>query len=614
MRRKRFTSVFFASALVLAALALCACDSGGGGGSGHQERIINPTSIVNANAITLFASETDISVASPEAAVAVSFEPIGAKVAVWTDTDAILFDGNPVQVGDAWVVKFKPIRPGTFLINAQSGDVKKSLELKVTARASKIEITGYTSALDKGATVKLSAKTTPSPTTSNIVWKSSDKSVATVDQNGLVTAKGAGVATITATASDSSALGAGIPVTGYVEVSVKGFYLNDKFFVLCAKDVDDDVEARLVGIEDGNVAWQSSDANLFTVENVSTDTKSAKLKYVAGKEGVGKVTATLTTTSGTYTAEAAVIVAQYTMLALGDSIAAGYAPKPMGGKGHDEDMAEQDMIEAYEKYLNRRKGGEDPNYVNEFCYSYLLSERLKSGGKNMRLRGYANTGDQTKDLIEKLKSDYSDGTIATRKGEILEAVREADYITLCIGANDILQRATGMNILLKDLDWFRETFTQDLADFKTRFDSIIATLSDSPVSPDIYVMSVYSPYHYFKAGQIPDAQFGPPYGDLTKKIVSINNLAEDFITQLNNYISQKAIEKSNVNYVDVANVIDMVFPYAHKTYIHADPSKYDFEALVSTFGQTVPIWFDPHPTKAGAAKIKDIFAQQDYPN
>ncbi|MBO7122824.1 MAG: Ig-like domain-containing protein [Treponema sp.] len=610
---KRFLSALLFSAFVLCGTFFVSCDFGGGG-SGYQEKTINSNSSQTASSISLFASATDINVAETEAAVCVNFKPANAKVSIWMDTDVVSFKDEPTAVGDSWIVKIKPNRIGTFVVNAQSGSEKKSLAIKVSAPASNIQVTGYASPIDKDKTVKLTAVTTPIVSTSTIKWASSDTNVATVDQSGLVTAKGAGEARITATAVNND-VGRTAPVTGYIDVTVKGFYLNDTIFVLCQKDLDDDVEAKTSGITGGTVAWTSSNTSLFTVAADSSDSKKAKLTYQNGANGLGEVTATLTAGGETYTAKATVIVVPYTMLALGDSIAAGYAPKPMGGDAKDDDMKEQDMLDAYEKYLNRRKGGTAPDYVNEFCYSAKLRDSLAES-ENIKLLGYANTGDQTKDLIAKLDPNYSDGTIATKKGEILEAVDQADYITLCIGANDILQRATGWNILARDLDWFRATFTQDMATFKTNFDTILEKIFDAGPDTKVYVMSVYSPYHLFNQTNIPASQFGPPWGDFAKKIIAVNGIAEEFLAQLNAYIKSKA-DNSKVYYVDVADVINKVTDVAeHSKLINADPSKFNLTALISKGGSVVPIWFDPHPRKAGAVKIADIYkpvVQQSQP-
>jgi len=61
----------------------------------------------------------------------------------------------------------------------------------------KIEITGYLAPLSK-KTCQLKANVTPPQSATKIIWESSDKKVATVDQNGLVYPVGPGDATITA--------------------------------------------------------------------------------------------------------------------------------------------------------------------------------------------------------------------------------------------------------------------------------------------------------------------------------------------------------------------------------------------------------------------------------
>ena len=68
--------------------------------------------------------------------------------------------------------------------------------------------------MTKGETLQLTATVLPEDATDkSVTWTSSDVAVATVDQNGLVTAVGAGTATITATTVDGSNLTASCAVT-----------------------------------------------------------------------------------------------------------------------------------------------------------------------------------------------------------------------------------------------------------------------------------------------------------------------------------------------------------------------------------------------------------------
>lgn len=623
---RRLLSALFVSAFVLGGTMFMSCESGSDSPIGpylnYQEKVIHKDSGVASASLSLFSVDKSISIADSEAAIGVSFEPANAKVKISMNTDVVTFSGEPEQIGEigdsSWVVRFKPNKLGEFTIDAQSGNEKQSLKLTISSRASKIEISGYNSPIDKNSTVKLSAATTPAVSTSKIQWASSDTNVATVDQNGLVTAKGAGVATITATAfNDEDGDGEtdasrAAPVTGYVDVTVKGFFLSDTNFVLCNKDQDDKVEAKLVGITGATVDWASSAESLFTVAADPSDNKKATLNYVPSANGEGTVTATLKDGSGNVIASASakVYVIPYVMLALGDSIAAGYAPKAMGGKIHDTDLEEPDMLAAYNKYMNRRKAESDnPDYVNEYAYPAVLHNKLKTT-KNINLYSYAMSGDNTQMLLDKLKDNYCDGTIATKQGEIIEAISQADYITLCIGANDILLKVFGTDILTKTPEQFDTMFKAEVPGFQTRFDQIIEKLTDGG-KHHVYAMSIYSPYKYFKSqtdgGFIPDAQFSGSMKYWINKIVKINNYAEPVIKQINDYIKTAPTRNPNVTFVDVAPVFDEMGNADHKTYLHPVPERMDFASIIYGMGKQIPIWFDPHPTKAGAVKIAEKY-------
>lgn len=105
-------------------------------------------------------------------------------------------------------------------------DVKVS---RITLSAS----TGLT--LTKGQTQKLTATVAPANATNKTVtWKTSNKNVATVSENGLVTAVGGGDATITCTAQDGSGVKATCKVT--VTVPVSGIQLSQTSAALTVGD------------------------------------------------------------------------------------------------------------------------------------------------------------------------------------------------------------------------------------------------------------------------------------------------------------------------------------------------------------------------------------------
>ena len=84
---------------------------------------------------------------------------------------------------------------------------------KIEILVSSITLNNSSIELDKGSTATLTATIAPSNATiKNIVWRSSNPQIATVDQSGKVTALSAGTATITAMANDGSNVSASCKV------------------------------------------------------------------------------------------------------------------------------------------------------------------------------------------------------------------------------------------------------------------------------------------------------------------------------------------------------------------------------------------------------------------
>lgn len=105
-----------------------------------------------------------------------------------------------------------------------------------------------------------------------VTWTSSKKTIATVSKSGVVTAKKAGKATITATI-EKSKLSCMITVT-QPEISAKNVTLN----------VDDTYKLKLKGVTDtSSIKWTSSDKSIATVDK--------KGKVTALKEGTVTITA-----------------------------------------------------------------------------------------------------------------------------------------------------------------------------------------------------------------------------------------------------------------------------------------------------------------------------------
>lgn len=94
---------------------------------------------------------------------------------------------------------------GTTTITATTQNGKSaSCTVTVTTAITSLTVSPTSKTLKTGETVQLTATKNPSTATEGITWTSSNSSVATINQNGLVTAKGSGTATITVKSSSGN--------------------------------------------------------------------------------------------------------------------------------------------------------------------------------------------------------------------------------------------------------------------------------------------------------------------------------------------------------------------------------------------------------------------------
>ena len=138
----------------------------------------------------------------------------------------------------------------------------------------------------KGETVQLAAVVTPEDATdASLTWSSSDETVATVDENGLVTAVAAGAAVITATANDGSEVSAScsLKVTSVI------IDIEEEETITVKEGGEIDLDVILPeGSEDEELVWTSSDESVVIVNEDGTLTAV----------GSGTVTITVTTSDG----------------------------------------------------------------------------------------------------------------------------------------------------------------------------------------------------------------------------------------------------------------------------------------------------------------------------
>ena len=135
----------------------------------------------------------------------------------WKSTDT-----NIVTVSDNGVVK--AVGVGTATVKVTVGDVSTSCKVTVLQPVTGINLNKSSLTMDALGTFQMTASVYPdSANDKRITWSSSDPTIASVDENGLVTALKKGTATITAAAMD----GSGVKSTCKVTVSNTAYVCTD---------------------------------------------------------------------------------------------------------------------------------------------------------------------------------------------------------------------------------------------------------------------------------------------------------------------------------------------------------------------------------------------------
>ena len=195
------------------------------------------------------------------------------------------------------------IKAGTATITATAGGKKGTCTVTVAAKVFpvtgvKLDITSKE--LTEGESITLKATVEPdNATDKSVTWSSSANDVASVDQNGKVTALKAGTATITVTTKDGGKKATCaitvklkvIPVTG-VTLDASAMEVDEGFSFMLTATVNPD------NATDKSVTWSSSDAAVATVSQTGEVTGVKK----------GTATITVTTNDGGKTATCTVTV------------------------------------------------------------------------------------------------------------------------------------------------------------------------------------------------------------------------------------------------------------------------------------------------------------------
>lgn len=168
----------------------------------------NNNSSNNDNVTIILSKKSTTLVVGAEQTLKAITSPKGVKV-TWTSSDS-----TTVSVSDIGRIKAEKV--GSATITATAGS--KSAECLVTVEDITITISMKEATIDISESSTLQLSATDSRNMGGYTWESSNTEVATVDQDGLVTAKGQGTATITVSkgnASDTCALTVKVPEDYY---------------------------------------------------------------------------------------------------------------------------------------------------------------------------------------------------------------------------------------------------------------------------------------------------------------------------------------------------------------------------------------------------------------
>lgn len=198
-----------------------------------------------------------------------------AKVTVKVGSTSFTCNGSNVAINSSKDYTFTGEGKGNIIVRIDRGEAKtKAIYVKSVVvtyskplAISKIELNKASTTLRAGTTETLTATVTPENATDAVVWSSSNKNVATVE-NGVVTAVAEGTATITAASASDATIKAECVVTVLAPVAVTGVTLNKTATTLLVGWTE--TLTATVAPEDATnkaVVWTSSDKSVATVAN-----------------------------------------------------------------------------------------------------------------------------------------------------------------------------------------------------------------------------------------------------------------------------------------------------------------------------------------------------------
>ncbi len=185
------------------------------------------------------------------------------------------------------------VKAGTtkIKVSAKDGsDISAQIDVTVTVPVGNIAVDSSDVNVMIGKTKSIETTVTPENATDNrLSFESSNTSVATVDQNGVITAVSEGTANITITAKDGSGKSAVVSVRSTIPVSSIGVE-KSSVSLFVSKTMNISTTVSPINAWDKSLKYESSDTSVATVSSTGTITAVSKGNAtitVSAKDGSG---------------------------------------------------------------------------------------------------------------------------------------------------------------------------------------------------------------------------------------------------------------------------------------------------------------------------------------
>ncbi|MBO5350401.1 MAG: Ig-like domain-containing protein [Alistipes sp.] len=218
------------------------------------------------------------------------------KNVVWSSTNEAV-----ATVDQTGLVSAHKAGQTQIVATTEEGGLTAACDVTVNQYVTEIALDAVTATLYTNESLQLNATVAPNDATNkSVAWTSSNPTVASVDQNGLVTALSTGSAMITVAAQDGSGIENSCAVT--VIQRVESVSLDQTAVSLMAGNTQQLTATVLpTSATNKSVSWSSSDSAIASVSQSGLVT--------AHKAGSAQIT--VTTEDGGYTASCVVSVGQY---------------------------------------------------------------------------------------------------------------------------------------------------------------------------------------------------------------------------------------------------------------------------------------------------------------